>query len=49
MLTDPQRHLIAAAVDGRLTPGEQLAFRGLVAESRDALALFQALQSQAAR
>ena len=49
MLTDPQRHLIAAAVDGRLTPGEQHAFRGLVAESRDALALFQSLQSQAAR
>ena len=49
MLTDPQRHLIAAAVDGRLTPSEQLAFRGLVAESRDALALFQTLQSQAAR
>lgn len=49
MLTDPQRHLIAAAVDGRLTPSEQHAFRGLIAESRDALALFQALQSQAAR
>ena len=49
MLTDPQRHLIAAAVDGRLTPSEQHAFRGLVAESRDALALFQTLQSQAAR
>ena len=49
MLTDPQRHLIAAAVDGRLTPSEQLAFRGLVAESRDALALFQTLQSQTAR
>ena len=49
MLTDPQRHLIAAAVDGRLTPGDQLAFRSLVAESRDALTLFQTLQSQAGR
>ncbi len=49
MLTDPQRHLIAAAVDGRLTPSDQLAFRGLVAESREALALFQTLQSQSTR
>ena len=49
MLTEPQRQLIAAAVDGRLCPSDQLAFRGLLAESRDAVALFHSLQSQSAR
>jgi len=49
MLTDQQRHLIAAAVDGCLSPSEQLGFRGLLAESRDALTLFRTLQSQSAR
>lgn len=49
MLTEPQRELISLAVGGRLLPSEEVAFRTLVAESCDAVALFQTLQSQAAR
>ena len=49
MLTELQRELISLAVDGRLSPAEEIAFRRLVSESRDAVALFQTLQSHAAR
>ena len=49
MLTEPQRLLVASAVDGRLSPADESAFRALVVESRDALSLFQTLQTQSAR
>ncbi len=49
MLTELQRELISLAVGGRLLPAEEVAFRALLAESCDAVALLQTLQSQAAR
>ena len=49
MLTELQRELISLAVDGRLSPAEEIAFRRLASESCDALALFQTLQAHAAR
>ena len=49
MLTDSQCLLVARAVDGGLSPADQAAFRTLASESREALSLFQSLQSQHAR
>jgi hypothetical protein len=49
MLTELQRELISLAVGGRLLPAEEVAFRALLSDSCDAVALFQTLQSQAAR
>ena len=49
MLTELQRELISLAVGGRLLPAEEVAFRALLSDSCDAVALFQTLQSQTAR
>ena len=49
MLTDADRELIAAAVDGDLTPDQSAAFRRLVTASPAATALFEALRSDARR
>ncbi len=49
MLTELQRELISHAVGGRLLPAEEVAFRALLSDSCDAVALFQTLQSQATR
>lgn len=47
MLTDADRELITAAVDGELTPAQDVAFRRLIAASAPAAALFAALMSDA--
>ena len=49
MLTDADRELVSAAVDGELTPVTGPAFRTLVAQSADAVALYQTLTAQARR
>ncbi len=49
MLTDADRELVAAAVDGELTPATEPAFRALVAHSAEALALFHTLTMHARR
>ena len=49
MLTDSDRELICAAVDGQLSFEQESGFRVLVAESADALQLFQLLQSHSRR
>lgn len=49
MLTDADRELVAAAVDGELTPATEPAFRALVAHSAEALALFHTLTVHARR
>ncbi len=49
MLTDSDRELICAAVDGQLSNEQESGFRTLVAESADALQLFQSLQSHSRR
>jgi len=43
MLTDVERELITAAVDGELTPDREAVFRRLLAESTAALALYDTL------
>src|SRR5688500_2686020 len=43
MLSQNEKELIAAALDGDLTPDRQAAFRRLIAESADAHALYQQL------
>jgi hypothetical protein len=49
MLTEAERELVAAAVDGELTPDEQADFRKLIAESADAHALYLCLCRDRAR
>src|SRR5690349_13009615 len=49
MLTEADRELIAAALDGELAPAEEAAFRRLLAESVEAGTLFRQLQAQARR
>jgi hypothetical protein len=49
MLTDSQRLLISAAVDGLLDDGAWVEFRQLLAASSDALTLYQTLQIHSAR
>ena len=49
MLTDADRELITAAVDGALDDRREPAFRALVADSAEAAALFHQLQGDARR
>jgi hypothetical protein len=49
MLTDADRELITAAVDGALDDRAEPAFRALLAESAEAAALFSQLQAHARR
>ena len=49
MLTDHDQQLISAAVDGQLSVEDESQFRVLVAESTEALQLFQSLQSHSHR
>jgi hypothetical protein len=49
MLTDADRELISAALDGDLSPAEEATFRRLLAESAEACALFRHLQADARR
>src|SRR5438128_10549390 len=49
MLTETDRELITAAVDGVLDDRQEPAFRSLVAESAEAAALFHKLQTHARR
>ncbi|MGL6075344.1 MAG: hypothetical protein ACRC8S_14405 [Fimbriiglobus sp.] len=47
MLTDSQLELISLAVDGELSPSEEVAFRELLAESADAVRRYQSLRTMA--
>src|SRR6266542_1505408 len=49
MLTDADRELITAAVDGALDDRQEPAFRALVADSAEAAALYNRLQGDARR
>ena len=49
MLTDPQKLLIAAAVDGDLPPDQVKAFQRLLAENPEAVRLFNELRADSAR
>lgn len=49
MLTAAERELIAAAVDGDLTPDQDAAFHRLLASSMEAGSLFQAIEADACR
>jgi hypothetical protein len=49
MLTDADRQLITAAVDGELSPADAAAFRALVARSAEASALYERLADHARR
>jgi len=49
MLNETERELIAAAVDGTHSPSNEAAFRSLLADSTEAVVLFQQLQKHAAQ